>query len=349
MSRAAAKREATSAPVDLDLIASQIHVALTDLNGSEAEAKRNDDMVERHATAAESARSVAARRRVELGGLLLRARPLWPERGTGTADHHVNGKLVQRWGEFLALVAIEETTARRYMAEAADPDAQRGGKRETGRVAAILAEVRKLGAADRESLLAELKPAAVSGGSGETDRGTWITAKRWADAVGRWDLDPFSNPRSHIVAEHRCMLEDGGDGLCPLPDMDDAASAGAYRIASGEVHIAGAETRVWIQPPYEIVEDVIAHYGHTRFCALLRLDASTGWFARLWERTQVIALAKGTREFFEPPPGVKASGNPQPHAFFYADPRDVTPAIAESCIVLSRYEAARHPALHVVH
>lgn len=360
MTAAAAK---LPAQIDLNLVASKIHVALEAMRGDDTEADRNQKLVERHATVAENARAAAARRRVEIGGLLLEARPLWPERGTGTADHHVAGKLVQRWGEFLAVVKLDDATARRYMDEASDPDAKRGGKRELARVESILAEVRKLGRADRDALLRELRPANVSGGSGETDRGSWVTSKLWAERVGPWDLDPFSNPRSHIVAEYRCMLEDGGDGLAELghpgcwtsggsmladgtwASTVDASVIGGHTLISG---VADETTRVWIQPPYDIVEDVIAHYGHTRFCALLRLDSSTAWFAKLWEVTEVIALPKGTREFFEPPPGIAASGNPQPHAFFYADPRDLTPAIAESCILLDRYEARQLPALQVV-
>lgn len=345
MTKPAVKQAPATVEINLDKVASQIHVALTNLRGSEAEIKRNEEIVERHATTAESARAAAARRRVELGGLLLQVRPLWPERGPATADHMVNGKLVQRWGEFLALVQIDDATALRYMAEARDPDAKRGGKREPGRLEAIMAEVRKLGREDRKLLMDEFKPATASGGSGEVDRGSWVTSKRWADAVGPWDLDPFSNPRSHIVAEHRCMLEDGGDG------MTERGHPGCWRAGGGAdaLHgIAAVETRVWIQPPYDIVEAVIAHYGHTRFCALLRLDASTEWFRKLWDLTQVIALARGTREFFEAAPGVEASGNPQPHAFFYKDPRDITPAIAESCILLDRYQAAQIPALHIV-
>lgn len=342
MTRAATAR--APAAVDLDLVASQIHVVLTDLRGSEAEAKRNEELVERHATVAESARSTAQRRRIEIGGLLLQARPTWPERGTGKVGVTVAGKYIERWGEFLALVAIDDATARRYMAEASDPAAFAHGKAkgEPGRLESIRAEIRKLGREDRKLLLAELKPAAVSGGSGETDRGAWCTLEKWCTRVGEWDIDPFSNPRSKLIASVRCMLENGGDGLA------DLEVPGSWRSGAEQTGVADENTRVWIQPPYDIVEDVIAHYGHTRFCALLRLDSSTEWFRKLWDLTQVIALARGTREFFEAAPGVEASGNPQPHAFYFRDPRDVTPAIAESCILLDRYEAGRLPALHIV-
>lgn len=340
MTATAARKEQQ---LDLDLIAKQIHVALTSLKGDETEADRNQKLVDRYATAAEGARSAAARRRVELGRLLLQARPLWPERGTGTADHHVDGKLVQRWGEFLALVKIDDATARRYMDEASDPDAERDGKRELARVNSIMAEIRKLGRADRAALMRELKPANVSGGSGETDRGAWCTLKKWTDRVGEWDIDPFSNPRSTLIASVRCMLEDGGDGLA---DLD---VPGSWRSGAEQTGVADENTKVWGQPPYSIVEQAVAHYRHTRFCFLLRLDPSTDWFELLWERTLLLAIPLGDREMFDPPPGIEASSNPQPHAFYYAHASDVTPAIAESCILLDRYEAARQvPALQVV-
>ena len=338
----AAAAEQPERKLDLDLIASQIHVALTELKGSEAEAKRNDELVNRYATVAESARAVAARRRVQIGELLLKARPLWPERGTGTADHMVNGKLVQRWGEFLELVGVDDSTARRYMDEASDPEAKRGGKREPGRLEAILTEIRKLGREDRAALLRDLKPANVSGGSGELERGAWCTAKKWADRIGPWDVDPFSNPRSHVVAAVRCMLEDGGDGLL-------VGQPGGYRSGKGLIGLADEDTRVFGQPPYDIVETAVAHYRHTRFCFLLRLDPSTEWFELLWEFTNVLAIPLGDREMFEPPPGIVASSNPQPHAFYYASPDDITPAIAETCILLDRFEARAHPALHLLH
>ncbi len=323
----ATARSARSEPqLDLDLIASQIHDALAGLHSSETEAERNDSLVLRYATAAENARSVAARWRIEIGALLLQARPAWPGRGPGAKG----------WSEFLARVAIDDATARRYMAEATNPNAQRGGKRETGRVDSILAEIRKLGAQDRKALMSEIRTANVNGGSGESDRGAWITAAKWAARVGPWDLDPFSNDRSHVAADIQCMLEDGGNGLA------DLATPGSWISGGTSSGVADEQTRVWGQPPYEIVEQAVAHYRHTRFCFLLRLDPSTQWFAALWERTQLLAIPLGDREMFEPPPGVEASSNPQPHAFYYAAAADVTDEIRETCIVLSRYEAHRH-------
>lgn len=173
------------------------------------------------------------------------------------------------------------------------------------------------------------KRVAVSGKSGDPARGAYCTPKKWADLVGPWDLDPFSNPRSHIVSTHACMLERGDNGLAI------ADEPGTYRFG-GEVHRATESTRVFIQPPYDIVLDAIAHYGHTRFCALLRFDPSTEWFMRLRQLVELIAVPLRDRIDFEPPPGIEASANPQPHAFYFAYRDDAPPALLRRCEAWTR-------------
>lgn len=188
------------------------------------------------------------------------------------------------------------------------------------------------------------------GGSGDPNRGTWRTPKWLAKAVGVWDLDPFANPVQHVSATTACMLERGENGL-ELGDILEKRNApGTHRVAKlgaaggarvpGElarapgVRIADESTRVWIQPPYEIVDDVITHYGHTRFCALLRFDTRTAWFDTLYRlvrtRRGLICATRGSFNF-EPPPGVAPSSNIFPHALFYADARDATQAVLRRC------------------
>jgi hypothetical protein len=176
----------------------------------------------------------------------------------------------------------------------------------------------------------------VNGGSKDIARGAYCTPKWLAELVGPWGLDPFSNPRSHIEAAERCMLEDGGDGLLTGPP-------GTYRVGTGlpstrpvslERH-ATADTRVWLQPPYEIVDEAIAHYGHTRFCALLRFDPSTDWFQSLYRLTQLVCIPRRRRIDFDPPPGVavgKTRESPFPHALYYARVEDATEAVLRRCI-----------------
>jgi hypothetical protein len=158
----------------------------------------------------------------------------------------------------------------------------------------------------------------VYGGSGEKSRGAWCTPKDWAEAVGPFDGDPFSNPRSHIVSDWRCMLEDGGDGF-------GDRTPGSFRLANGVLGRATAKTKIFGQPDYQFVLEAIEHYGHTSFCFLLRFDPRTRWFRRLYALSGLVCVARKIE--FEPPPGVKASANPFPHALFYRNPEDATAAV----------------------
>jgi hypothetical protein len=199
------------------------------------------------------------------------------------------------------------------------------------------------------------KKANLFGGSGEVDRGKWRTPKKWAGYVGPWDLDPFSNPDSHIEALVHCMLERGDDAfggrtlgerlvgeyLVTSTHGKPLGPGELARLKNGKLasrvgrRIAGEHTRVWIQPPYELVDQALDHFGHTRFCALLRFDTRTKWFDRLYrlihERRGLIACTRGSFNF-EPAPGMpKPSSNIFPHALFYADARDVTDAVLRRC------------------
>jgi hypothetical protein len=213
----------------------------------------------------------------------------------------------------------------------------------------------------------------------EEQRGAWCSPVEYTAAASsehHFDLDPFTNPRSTLRAVYACMLERGGDGFGL-----DQSEPGAFYIAPdsvigsclepcchGEVTdrairmVATADWRVWIQPPYDIVLEVLAHYGHTRFVALLRLDTSTVWFSLLFwgirdedladpemlarltkalkhthkiEQRQplceVVMVPKQERIEFVPPPGVKASSNPFPHGLFYKRAEDVPAAIRALC------------------
>lgn len=155
-------------------------------------------------------------------------------------------------------------------------------------------------------------------------RGSWCTPKKYADKVGRFDLDPFTNVRSHIAAGNTCMLERGDDGF------GDGSPGSAFVRNIGYLQ-SDDESRVWIQPPYDIVLKAIRHYGHTRFTALLRLDPSTQWFEELYKLSEIILVPAGDRIAFDPPPGVTPSSNPFPHGFFYKSDEDVPDALREVC------------------
>lgn len=308
---------------DIDLARERIIV--------EVAGERDDNRIaERHEQQAAAARESAKARRLRIGAQLAKVRPAWPERGPNAKG----------WGEFLRAVGISEDSALRYIAEARGEVFPQNEKLRENSPARI---------ADRAStpqlsLTPDSTTANVHGGSGERRRGSYCTPRKWALAVGPWDVDPFSNPRAHIVAADRCMLEDGGDGLV-------VGEPGSYRVgADGPVKIASAETRAWLQPDYArgVVERVVQHYRHTRFCALLRFAPDTAWFEALWPRIAVIAVPP-ERIPFETPDGIELAnadegedrGAPFPHVFYYSDPRDITDEIARTCILLSRFEALR--------
>lgn len=161
---------------------------------------------------------------------------------------------------------------------------------------------------------------------GDEQRGAWCTPEPYASAVGTFDVDPFSNERSLIRSTYACWLERGDDGF----GLDRRDMLGAFYTRGGHC-IATRSSRVWIQPPYDIVLEALAHYGHTRFVALLRLDTSTRWFEQLHELSEVIMVPKRDRLEFVPPPGVKPSSNPFPHGLFYRHADDVTDAIRALC------------------
>jgi hypothetical protein len=165
----------------------------------------------------------------------------------------------------------------------------------------------------------------VRGNSRDPSRGAWVTPDSHeypiASAVGSFWLDPFSNPRSHIVSEHRCTLEDGGDGF-------GDGTPGSYRCrADTLLGRALADDRVWLQPPYlkGFVQRAFRHYRHTRWTALLRFDPRPPWWQEVYDASELVAVVEIE---FEPPPGVKdMGGNSFPHALYYRRAADVTPAV----------------------
>jgi hypothetical protein len=167
----------------------------------------------------------------------------------------------------------------------------------------------------------------VRGNSRDPNRGSWVTPDSEeypiARSVGSFDLDPFSNPRSHIQSHARCMLENGGDGF-------GDGTPGTYYPDAHREHgpdIVGEAARVWLQPPYlkGFVQRAFRHYRHTRWTALLRFDPRPPWWQEVYDASELVAVVEIE---FEPPPGVKdLGGNSFPHALYYARAEDVTPAV----------------------
>lgn len=96
----------------------------------------------------------------------------------------------------------------------------------------------------------------------------WCTPRWLADLLGPFDLDPCSNERSHIKAETVC-IEGTADGLKER----------------------WARWRVFVNPPYSKplpwCQKLRDHDGP--WCALLKLDPSTRWWAALMEATPTVA------------------------------------------------------------
>lgn len=169
----------------------------------------------------------------------------------------------------------------------------------------------------------------VRGGSTDPARGGYCTPKWLADAVGEFDLDPFSNPRSHIAATHACWLERGDDGFGDQPP-------GSFRTC-GKTQTARDSWKVWLQPPYErgFVARAFEHYVHTAWVALLRFDPRTAWFDAVYEAAELVAVIRsdprGKPFGFEAPPGVKLSSLTFPHALYFRNAEDATPAALRHC------------------
>lgn len=163
---------------------------------------------------------------------------------------------------------------------------------------------------------------AVRGKSGDPKRGTWCTNAKLAKALGRFDLDPFSNPRSHIDANAECMLERGDDGFGR--EREKRRGEGWYYRAAQGFSRSYADTKVWLQPPYGIVLRVLRHYAHTRWMALFRFDPRPEWFRAVYDPAELVVVLEDPEvRNFEAPPGMNAPGSTFPHAIYARRAEDV--------------------------
>lgn len=136
------------------------------------------------------------------------------------------------------------------------------------------------------------------GGSGASERrDSWCTPRWLTDLIGQVDYDPCSNERSTVRAHTKNDGLYGYDGLKQL---------------------AADSCKTFINPPYSRgqVARWVEAYKNTDFIFLLRWDPSTAWFAELMKVTEYVWFAERKRIAFEPPPGVKSSSNPYPHALY---------------------------------
>lgn len=238
--------------------------------------------------------------RLEVGRDLIQVRPAWPRSGPNAGG----------WSEFLDALGLTRQRAWELMVLA-------------GYVDDLEDEVRPPGGRNVSLREAGAKAPSYVNGPPPPNRDTWCTPKWITEAIGKFDLDPCSNERSHVEATTAYQLERGQDGLAHM----NAPNSGTRAMKR-----PFPDVRVFINPPYSDVTPWIEGYAHTRFCFLLKFDPSTKWFAALLEHTELVLLPRGTRVEFEPPPGVETTGsNPFPHALFYARAVDATEQILARC------------------
>ncbi len=168
------------AQVDVDLIAEQVIVALTDLRSAENRITRLEGQIA-------NARETDRIRRYEIGQLLVKARMAWP----------MSGPKSRGWGEFLSRVKLDDTTAWRYMELV---------KRSSG---SLHGEGKLEGDRERAPSYGDVGLTT----NRDRDRDTWCTPKWITDAIGEFDLDPCANERSHVAASTQFQLSRGEDGL----------------------------------------------------------------------------------------------------------------------------------------
>lgn len=189
----------------------------------------------------------------------------------------------------------------------------------------------------------------VRGGSGDPERGSYVTPEWLARRLPRFDLDPFSNPRSHIVADRACMLERGDDGF---GDGRVGSFMLNHKRPGGGTFYASENTRVWLQPPYEkgFVARAFQHYAHTRWVALLRFDPRPPWFDMVYDAAELVAIIRsdpdGKPFNFDAPPEIrrigrsgkqlKQAGNSFPHAIYARHAEDVPDAVLEHCCAFTK-------------
>jgi hypothetical protein len=106
----------------------------------------------------------------------------------------------------------------------------------------------------------------------------WNTPKWLADALGPFDLDPCSNATSHIQSRHRCVL-----GASPFDVLSGDGLECEWRTAGGN--------SVFVNPPYSNplpwAKKLRDHDGP--WCALVKLDPTTKWWATLMEAMPTVA------------------------------------------------------------
>lgn len=124
-------------------------------------------------------------------------------------------------------------------------------------------------------------------------RDTYCTPKALAGALGRFTLDPCSNPRSAIAADRTCALESNTDGLA----------------------ISWAGEDVFVNGPFSNLLPWAEKLGEARTKVFLcNTDHSTRWWKAAVAAGCIYRFDLGTRQQFDPPPHIRRSTNNKPQS-----------------------------------
>ena len=115
----------------------------------------------------------------------------------------------------------------------------------------------------------------------------WCTPKWLTDLLGTFDLDPCSNDKSTVQSRYFCQLEETHPAVLSTDGL-----AYDWRTWS-----------VFVNPPYS---DPLPWCRKLRdhnapWCALLKLDPSTRWWAALMEATPTVAPFRKRLKFESTP------------------------------------------------
>lgn len=117
---------------------------------------------------------------------------------------------------------------------------------------------------------------------------SWCTPQWLCDALGGFDLDPCSNPRSLIKSRLRFQLEPLIDSQLHIEQCDGLA--------------ADWDGSVFCNPPYSDpfpwAKRLVAHNGP--WVALLKLDTTTRWWATLMSSGATWAPFRARLKFEQP-------------------------------------------------
>lgn len=227
-------------------------------------------------------RETARLRRYELGKHLIRNRSAWPARGPRAKG----------WGEYLAKIGLDDSTAYRYMQEAGGGFAQEPTVSENSEQTDL--------EHPQASAPTSLEPA-------KANRDAWCTPQPIARALPKkLDLDPCSNEFSIVIARVTYHLSRAQNGLL-LPWFGLTYVNGPY----SDLYPFAEKLDFEMTKPKATRELVGCGF-------LVNADNSPAWWHLLIKHLH-LRLDLDQRQEFIPPPGVDPSKNDRPQTLLMND------------------------------